>query len=112
MRATCTERTLEWRAINRSYAKSDLTIDVQRSGRNLVDLKTKVNPVRRGWRNPAWPSSCVAPAGMSTSQTFRTNGMATHTYTHRLGGRAVNIYFVHHAEVIMLRAQDGVLFPR
>ena len=26
--------------------------------------------------------------------------MATHTYTHRLGGRAVNTYFVHHAEVI------------
>ena len=49
---------------------------------------------------------------MSTSQTFRTNGMATHTYTHRLGGRAVNIYFVHHAEVIMLRAQDDVLSPR
>ena len=53
----------------------------------------------------------MAPAGMSTSQTFRTNGMATHTYTHRLGGRAVNIYFVHHAEVILLRTQDGVLFP-
>ena len=49
---------------------------------------------------------------MSTSQTFRTNGMATHTYTHELGGRAVNIYFVHHTEVIMLQAQDGVLFPR
>ena len=49
---------------------------------------------------------------MSTSQTFGTNGMATHTYTHGLGGRAVNIYFVHHAEVILLRAQDGVLFPR
>ena len=26
--------------------------------------------------------------------------MATHTYTHSLGGRTVNIYFVHHAEVI------------
>ena len=26
--------------------------------------------------------------------------MATHTYTHSLGGRKVNIYFVHHAEVI------------
>ena len=25
--------------------------------------------------------------------------MATHTYTHSLGGRTVNIYFVHHAEV-------------
>ena len=49
---------------------------------------------------------------MSTSQTFRTNEMATHTYTHGLGRRAVNIYFVDHAEVIMLQAQDGVLFPR
>ena len=48
----------------------------------------------------ARPSSCVALVGRFTSQTFRTNGMATHTYTHRLGGRAVNIYFVHHAEVI------------
>ena len=26
--------------------------------------------------------------------------MATHTYAHSLGGRTVNIYFVHHAEVI------------
>ena len=26
--------------------------------------------------------------------------MATHTYTHRLGERAVNNNFVHHAEVI------------
>ena len=26
--------------------------------------------------------------------------MATHTYKHSLGGRTVNIYFVHHAEVI------------
>ena len=26
--------------------------------------------------------------------------MATHTYTHSLGGRTVNIYFVHHAGVI------------
>ena len=26
--------------------------------------------------------------------------MVTHTYTHSLGGRTVNIYFVHHAEVI------------
>ena len=26
--------------------------------------------------------------------------MATHTHTHNLGGRTVNIYFVHHAEVI------------
>ena len=26
--------------------------------------------------------------------------MATHTYTHSLGGRTVSIYFVHHAEVI------------
>ena len=26
--------------------------------------------------------------------------MATHTYTHSLGGRTVNIHFVHHAEVI------------
>ena len=35
----------------------------------------------------------------------------THTHT-ELSGRAVNIYFVHHAEVIMLRAQDGVIFQR
>ena len=26
--------------------------------------------------------------------------MATHTYTHSLGGRTDNIYFVHHTEVI------------
>ena len=26
--------------------------------------------------------------------------MATHTYTHSLGGRTVNIYYVHRAEVI------------
>ena len=39
------------------------------------------------------------------------NGMAAHTYT-ELSGRAVNIYFAHHAEVIMLRAQDGVIFQR
>ena len=47
---------------------------------------------------------------MSTSQTFRAKGMVTHRYTYRFGGRAVNIYFVHQAEVILLRAQDGVLF--
>ena len=37
---------------------------------------------------------------MSTNQTFRTMGwQRTHTHT-ELSGRAVNIYFVHHAEVI------------
>ena len=64
----------------------------------LDDRRAKKRPRRLS--NLARPSSCVALAGRFTSQTFRTNGMATHTYTHRLGGRAVNIYFVHHAEVI------------
>ena len=64
----------------------------------LDDRRTKKRPRRLS--NLARPSSCVALAGRFTSQTFRTNGMATHTYTRRLGGRAVNIYFVHHAEVI------------
>ena len=64
----------------------------------LDDRRAKKRPRRLS--NLARPSSCVALAGRFTSQTFRTNGMATHTYTQRLGGRAVNIYFVHHAEVI------------
>ena len=64
----------------------------------LDDCRAKQRPRRLS--DLARPSSCVALAGRFTSQTFRTNGMATHTYTHRLGERAVNIYFVHHAEVI------------
>ena len=47
-------------------------------------------------------------------QTRRSEQMGwqrTHTHT-ELSGRAVNIYFVHHAEGIMLRAQDGVIFQR
>ena len=65
----------------------------------LDDRRAKKQLPRR-LSNLARPSSCVALAGRFTSQTFRTNGMATHTYTHRLGGRAVSIYFVHHAEVL------------
>ena len=64
----------------------------------LDDRRAKQRPRRLS--NLARPSSCVPLVGRFTSQTFRTNGMATHTYTHRLGGRAVSIYFVHHAEVI------------
>ena len=65
----------------------------------LDDRRAKKQLPRR-LSNLARPSSCVALAGRFTSQTFRTNGIATHTYTHRLGGRAVSIYFVHHAEVL------------
>ena len=64
----------------------------------LDDRRAKQRPRRLS--NLARPSSCVPLVGRFTSQTFRTNGMATHTYTHRLGGRAASIYFVHHAEVI------------
>ena len=64
----------------------------------LDDRRAKKRPRRPS--DLARPSSCVALAGRFTSQTIRTNGMATHTYTHRLGGRAVNIYFVYYAEVI------------
>ena len=35
----------------------------------------------------------------------------THTHTDYAEGRLIAFYFVHHAEVILLRAQDGVLFP-
>ena len=62
------------------------------------DRRAKKRPRRLS--DLARPSSYVTLAGRFTSQTFRTNGMATHTYTHRLGGKAVNIYSVHHAEVI------------
>ena len=34
------------------------------------------------WRNPGGPSSCLTPAGASTSLTSRKNGMTTHTDTH------------------------------
>ena len=61
----------------------------------LDDRRAKKRPRRLS--DLARPSSCVALAGRFTSQTFRTNGMATHTYTQT---RVVNIYFVHHAEVI------------
>ena len=64
----------------------------------LDDRRAKQLPRRLS--NLARPSSCVALAGRFTSQMFRTNGMPTHTYTHSLGGRAVSIYFVHHAEVL------------
>ena len=64
----------------------------------LDDRRAKKRPRRLS--DLARPSSCVALASRFTSQTFRTNGVAPHTYTHRLGERAVNIYFVHNAEVI------------
>ena len=35
-----------------------------------------------GMRNPMRPSSCVTPAGTSTSLTSRINGMTTHKHTH------------------------------
>ena len=73
--------------INRSCTK--IRLDDRRAKKRLRRLS-----------NLARPSSCVALADRFTSQTFRTNGMATHIYTHRLGGRVVSIYFVHHAEVI------------
>ena len=42
------------------------------------------------------PSSCVTPAGASTSLTSRINGMTTHTNTHRRG--VYSMISLHHAD--------------
>ena len=52
LRATCTERSLEQRTINRLYTNR---LDDRRAKKRLQSccIKPKVSPVRWRWRNPA-----------------------------------------------------------
>ena len=84
----------------------------------LDDRRAKERPRRLS--NLARPSSCVALAGMSTSQTSRKMG-GQHIHINRLGGGAVNDHlFWHHfifvctLLIIIFRCgqQGGVLFAR
>ena len=72
--------------INRSCAKSDLMIVVRSSGPAGCAILRDLPPV--------WPLLAGSRARRSEQMGWQ------RTHTHRLGGRAVNIYFVHHAEVI------------
>ena len=49
-----------------------------------INVKGSIGGGRR-MRNPVWPSSCVTPAGASTSLTSRINGMATGGCSEGLG---------------------------
>ena len=76
MRATCIGRSLEWRTINSTCKEAVVTL-----------LEQNYGTLRR-LDNLARPSSCVALACMSTSQTSRKVG-GRHTHD-RLGGGAFN----------------------
>ena len=85
---------------------------MQGSSCNLVVLKLRQAPFGGGEEilsdlPPVW----LLLVCLQTRRSDQMGWQRTHTHT-ELSGRAVNIYFVHHAEVIMLRAQDGVIFQR
>ena len=52
----------------------------ERDGCILLAIKMKAMTTEGRWRNIVWPSSCVTPAGASTSLTSIINGMTTHTH--------------------------------
>ena len=80
--------------INRSCTKSDLMIVVQSSGPAGCAILRDIPPV--------WPLLADSRARRSEQMGWQ------RTHTHRLGGRAVTIYFVHHAEGIFSRATGVV----
>ena len=63
-----------------TYMKIDFTVD---KGKGRLNPSRDKNQGRHRRRklDPVWPSSCVTPAGASTSLTSRINGMTTHTHT-------------------------------
>ena len=85
MRATYIGRGLEWRTINSFVHK--VRLDDRRAKERLNPFLQQNLGKPRRLSNLARPSSCVALAGMSTSQTSRKVG-GQHIQMVRLGGRA------------------------
>ena len=66
-----------------SSQKFDFMVDEGKERLNpSCEKKIKTSTAEGRWkRNPASPSSCVTPAGTSTSQTSRINGKKTQQHT-------------------------------